>query len=76
MKTQDQRLKELEAKVGEGDDSPMLIITEFVEPSKGNSENTSSYDGTKVGAGRFIESLPGESFDSFEKRLVELEMDQ
>ena len=76
MKTQDQRLKELEAKVGEGDDSPMLIITEFVEPSKGNSENMSSYHGTKVGAGRYIQSFPGESFDGFEKRLIELEIDQ
>ena len=76
MRTQDRRLKELEAKVGEGDDSPMLVITEFVEPLKGNSENTSSYHGTKVGAGRYIESFPGESFDSFKKRLMELEIDQ
>jgi hypothetical protein len=76
MKTQDCRLKELEAKVGEGDNSPTFIIREIVEPSKGNSENPSKYYGTLVGAGRSIHSVPGESFDDFEKRLMELEIDQ
>jgi hypothetical protein len=76
MRTQDRRLKELEAKVGEGDNSPTFIIREIVKPSKGNSENPPKYYGTKVGAGPSIHSVPGESFDDFKKRLMDLERDQ
>lgn len=71
MNTQDRRLKGLEAKVGEGDNSPTLIIREIVEPTKGSSKNPPKYYGTLVGAGRSIHSVPGESFDDFEKRLME-----
>ena len=70
MRVQDRRLKELEAKASDIN-GPILIIREIFTSSKDGLVSANEYHGSRVGVARSTQSLPGESIESFERRLME-----
>ena len=72
MKAQDRRLKELEAKAGDTNNAPMIIIREMFTPSKDGPVLANKYYGSRVGVARPTHSLPEESIEAFERRLMEV----
>ena len=70
MRVQDRRLKELEAKAGDTN-GPILIIREMFIPSGDGPVSANKYYGSRVGVARSTQSLPEESIENFERRLME-----
>ena len=71
MRVQDRRLKELEAKAGDTN-GPILIIRKMFIPSKGGPVSANEYYGSRLGLVYSTHSLPGESIENFERRLMEM----
>ena len=72
MRVQDRRMKELEAKAGDANNAPMIIIREMFSPSADGPVSANKYYGSRVGVALSTQSLPGESIESFERRLLEV----
>ena len=71
MRVHDRRLKELEAKAGDAKNAPMIIIREIFSPSADGPVSANKYYGSRVGVARSTQSLPEESIENFERRLME-----
>ena len=72
MRTQERRLKDLEAKAGTGTEGITAIITRICFPG---IDETGEFHGTRIGAGATICNLPGENIEDFERRVMEMELD-
>ena len=70
MRVHDRRLKELEAKAGDANNAPMIIIREMFSPSADGPVSANKYYGSRVSVARSTQSLPEERIENFERRLM------